>query len=272
MTLTQEIQEINSKDNQFIKLAGSLHLKKNRKEEGLFIIEGKTLVEEAIKKSIEIQSVFIKDKAELESLGLNQEAQIFLVDDELMSKISTTENPPPILAIAKQPKIPEAQINSSNLVLFCEDIKDPGNLGSIIRTAFAAGVKNIYLSPNCVDIYNPKVIRSSMGAIFYGSIRYIELNELEKELKEKSAAMGASLELVGTTPHTDSHYTEIQVNPLKNILLIIGNESQGMSEEALKACTRLVSIPLENGIESINVLAATSVLLFALFEKLKANI
>lgn len=272
MTLTMpEIQEITSKDNQFIKLAGSLQQKKARREEALILIEGKTLVEEANKKNLNLKHIFIQDEKELEGLNISTDTAVYKLDSELMSKISSTENPPPIVAIAETPKIPEAKLDTSNLLLFCENVKDPGNLGSIIRTAFAAGVKNIYLSPNCVDIYNPKVIRSSMGAVFYGSIRYIELKELEQELKQKSAEMGASLELVGSTPYTDSHYTEVQVNPLKNILLIMGNESQGMSEEAKKMCTRLVSIPLENGIESINVLAASSVLLFALSDKLKNN-
>lgn len=266
-----EIQEVASKDNQFIKLASSLQQKKARKEENLILIEGKTLVEEAIKKNLTIKHLFIQDEKELENLNLNSSISIYKLDAELMSKISSTENPPPIVAIAETPKIPEAKLDTSNLLLFCENVKDPGNLGSIIRTAFAAGVKNIYLSPKCVDIYNPKLIRSSMGAVFYGSIKYIELKELEQDLKQKSAEMGASLELIGSTPYTDSHYTEVQVNPLKNILLIMGNESQGMSEEAKQMCTRLVSIPLESGIESINVLAATSVLLFSLSDKLKAN-
>jgi len=265
------IQEITSKDNQFIKLAHSLQQKKARKEEKLILLEGKTLVEEAIKKALKIKHVFIQEEKELESLSLDPAVQVYKLDSELMARISTTDNPPPIVAIADTPKFPEAKLTTNNLLLFCENVKDPGNLGSIIRTAFAAGVKNIYLSPGCVDIYNPKVIRSSMGSIFYGSIQYIDLKNLEPDLKQKSAEMGASLELMGTTPHTDSHYTEVQVNPLKNILLIIGNESQGMSEEAKGMCTRLVSIPLENGIESINVLAASSILLFAFSDKLKNN-
>jgi RNA methyltransferase, TrmH family len=265
------IQEITSRDNQQIKLAASLHQKKTRKELELFIIEGLTLVEEAIKKSVQIKQIFFINEEDLKNFEINNEVELFKIDSELMSKISTTENPPPVLAIAKYLEIPEAKLATNNLLLYGENIKDPGNLGSIIRTAFAAGVKNIYLSPNSVDIYNPKVIRSSMGAIFYGHIQYIELEELEKDLKAKSAEMGASLELIGTTPHTDSHYTDVQLNPLKNILLIIGNESEGMSQEAESACTRLVSIPLENGIESINVLAATSILVFSLSEKLKTK-
>lgn len=265
------IQEITSKDNQQIKLAASLHQKKNRKELELFIIEGLTLLEEAFKKSVRIKQIFFLNEEDLSTLNINTAIELYKIDHELMSKISTTENPPPVLAVAEYLKIPEAKLDTNNLLLYGENIRDPGNLGSIIRTAFAAGVKNIYLSTNSVDIYNPKLIRSSMGAIFYGHIKYIELKDLEQDLKTQSAAIGASLELIGTTPHTDSHYSDVQLNPLKNVLLIIGNESEGMSQEAQEACTRLVSIPLENDIESINVLAATSVLLFSLSEKLKKN-
>lgn len=263
-------EEITSKENQFIKLAKSLHQKKDRNELNLFLIEGKNLLEEALKRNIKIKYLFYKDPKILSELqDLASTTQNFQIDEELLGKISTTENPPPLVAIAEKPQIIDTldtkkTQNLSDIFLYCENIQDPGNLGSILRTAFAAGVQSIYLSDTSVDIYNSKVLRSSMGAVFCGSISYISLEELIHKLKEKSAQENKNLEIIGTSSHAPTSYQEINLNPRKNALVIVGNEAQGMSKEAESRCTQLVSIPLANEIESINVLAATSVILFSL--------
>lgn len=285
-----DIQEISSRDNQYIKLAKFLHQKRGRQETNLFLLEGKTLIEEALKKQIKIQFLFVRNQAILDDLARQAQTQVFELNEDLMARIATTENPPPIVAIAEMPSFadPLDQQNCSKLetrglkqetepasslqpptssisiYLFLENISDPGNLGSIIRTAFAAGVKSIYLSPGSVDVFNTKVLRASMGTAFYGPIKYLGLEELKSRIQEQSKENNMSLEIVGTCPRSSKPYQELQFSPFKDVLILIGNESTGLSNEAKELCTQLVSIPLENGVESLNILAATSVILFGL--------
>jgi len=264
-------EEITSKENQYIKLAKSLHQKKERNELNMFLIEGKNLLEEALKRSIEIKYVFYDDPETLKNLSpqLKFSTESFMIEKDLLGKIATTENPPPVVAIAQKPSMTELTTQeqipqTSDIYLFCENVQDPGNLGSIIRTALAAGVKSIYLSETCVDIYNPKLIRSSMGAIFCGNINYINLDELVNKLKTRSQEQNKNLEIIGTSSHAVTSYKDIQLNPFKNALVIVGNEAHGMSKHAEDQCSQLVSIPLANQIESLNVLSATSIILFSL--------
>jgi len=278
-------EEITSKENQYIKLAKSLHQKKERNELNMFLIEGKNLLEEALKRGVEVKYVFYDDAETLKNLNpqLQFSTESFLIEKDLLGKIATTENPPPVVAIAKKPSMTDFVINreasqlglnlqnsqtpktqTSDIYLFCENVQDPGNLGSIIRTALAAGTKSIYLSETCVDIYNPKLIRSSMGAIFCGAINYINLDELISKLKTRSQEENKNLEIIGTSSHARTSYKDIQLNPFKNALVIVGNEAHGMSKHAEDQCSQLVSIPLANNIESLNVLSATSIILFSL--------
>ena len=262
MDQSVDIQIIESKENKYIKLATLLHQKKGREQEGLFLLEGKTLVQEALKKNLDIKFTFVSNSKTLDEIKLPYDIQSFEVSEDLMSKISTTDTPPPIVAVAQLPSFEDSLsgIEQKNIFLYLENISDPGNLGSIIRTAFAAGVKTIYISPGSVDVFNPKALRSSMGTAFYGAIRYIGLEELINKLKQHST----SLEILGTCPRAEINYNDIQFSPFKNILLLVGNESHGLSDSAKKLCTQLVQIPLANDVESLNILAATSVILFEL--------
>jgi len=262
-------QEINSKENQHIKFAVSLHNKKTRKEKKLCILEGKTLIDEAIKRNLNIQQVFATNAKYLLETNLDADIEKFIISEELMDKIASTENPPPLMAIAKLPET-DSTIKG-NFFLYGDNIQDPGNLGSIIRTAFACGINNIFLSPNSVDIFNSKTIRSSMGTVFCGSIEYLELDDLIARLEDKSNQENSGLEIIGTSSYADTDYTEFKLNAIKNILLIVGNESHGISQAALDRCSLVVKIVLENNVESLNVLAASSILMFDIKQKIKKN-
>ncbi len=286
----QTLQEITSKENQFIKLANSLQQKKHRQEQGLILLEGKKLIQEALKKNLCFKHIFIKEKAILDEFDPHafDNCEIYISNQELMEKISTTDTPPPIVAIVDYPEskdpldcigtttqqnlnLQQKQLQANkDLFLYCDTVRDPGNLGSIIRTAFAAGVKAIYISPESADIYNTKTLRSSMGAVFYGSINYINFNELINKFTPYLEQHKTSLEIIGTSPYATKNYNEISdLCPLKTVLVVIGNEAHGLSEEISKRCTELVKIPLANDIESINVLAASSVVLFDLASRWK---
>jgi len=284
----ENLNEIVSKDNQHIKLACSLQEKKYRKETNLIIFEGRTLIDEAIKRKVKIKSLFYNKDSVLEEFNKDHpekpEFEIYKISPELMEKISSTDSAPPLVAVSEKPYFADplhtdSQLSllekssstktTGNLFVYCENIQDPGNLGSIIRTAFAAGVETVYLSHDCADIFNPKTIRGSMGTIFCAPVIYKDLSDIKENLKAFSSLNKTSYEIIGTSSYAETSFDEININKLKNILLLVGNESKGLRDESLKACTMNVKINLENDIESLNVLSATSIILFDLKNKLK---
>lgn len=264
------MQEILSKENQYIKLASKLHNRKTRDELSLFIIEGKTLIKEALSKKQNIKHIFFLDEefySEIENL-LDSDTDCFSIDKSLMSKIAATENPPPVLAILE--KIQKTEKPNGNFFIYCEDLQDPGNLGSIIRSAFASGVNKIFLSPNSCDTYNPKTLRSSVGTIFYGDIEYKTLDQVIEELTEYSKTKNSKLEILGTSSHAKNNIFKTRFNKDDIHLVLIGSEAEGLSKKAIDSCNKLIKIPLYNGVESINVLAASSVVLFEINRSLTA--
>lgn len=277
------IQEITSPQNKFIKLAKSLNSSKGRKSSGLFLIEGHKVLQEALKRKIKLQYIFIAETGfedSLESISLKEYQRNENIDgiiinktpDRILKQISTTDTPSRVIAIAKQSTSKQSNEQENQKVtfsLYCEDIQDPGNLGSMIRSAFAAGVKNIYLSKACADIHNPKTVRSSMGAIFAGSI-YSNASIITEgdcsliKLENETRFSLENFQIIGSSSHTELNYKDLKLDKDKPILLMVGNEGKGLSEKSLQLCTSTVKIPMHNNIESLNALAATSVLLFHL--------
>ncbi|MFN4150455.1 MAG: TrmH family RNA methyltransferase [Candidatus Sericytochromatia bacterium] len=151
--------KLNSKENRLIKLAKKLHNKKDRKENQLFIIEGEKLIKDAIKSNVSISTIFIKDNLDL---SFESKAEIFEISDDLMSYISTTESSPPCLALAK---IEDKKLDKDkSFVLVLNDLQDPGNLGTILRSSEASGVDLVVASKTTTVVYNALVLRSSMFA------------------------------------------------------------------------------------------------------------
>lgn len=222
-----------------IKLIKSLDKKKFRNLHGLFILEGEKLLEEAISAKIEITKVFRREE----------------IGNNLMSRISLLSSPSPVVAVAKIPfEIPFEIPDSQELYLALESIKDPGNMGTIIRMAEWFGVKAIYCSPDCVDVYNPKVVQSTMGSLFRMKVSYIELEELVKMAKK-------NIPVYGTFMSGQNIY---QSALPKGALVVMGSESHGISPQLEQVISKKLHIPSfhkkENGIESLNVAIAASVI------------
>lgn len=259
--VSDSIEKITSKDNSKLKLARSLHSKSTRDEQGLFILEGETLIRDALSSGIEVQKVFISLN-KLESVkelldAARDEIELIEISEELMKGIATTSSAPPLLAIAKKPKLESKAnkvITTANKILFCENIQDPGNLGGIMRSAFASGVELLCLSENCVDIYNPKSIRSSMGALFKGKVQIVKLTDLKKNLPEHK--------IIATSSYAERSYKDLE--EIEKFILLVGNEANGLSPEALSLADIQVKIPMQNNIESLNVVTAASLILFEL--------
>ena len=175
---------IESNQNKIIKEVNALKAKKERDKTGLFILEGKRLVEE-IPNSWEIKYLL---KAESYSEDINFES-VYTVKDSLFEKISETVNPQGILAVChiKEFDVTNVDYGNSPFFVVLENVTDPGNMGTLIRTADAAGADGIFLSKGCVDIYNPKVIRATMGSIFHLPIyRNLNLMDLMEDFKNNN--------------------------------------------------------------------------------------
>lgn len=229
----------------------------------MYFIEGIRFVDEAIKGNAEIVKVLVSEKLEEINGGkdilsriqaLNYET--FFLTDKLFKEISDTENPQGILAIIKIKvyELSELFIDG-NFYIMLDSIQDPGNMGTIIRTADAAGAAGIIVSKGCVDIYNPKVLRATMGSIFHIPICfYVDAAELIATLKAKGIKVFAS-HLKGS-----SNYFEHVMR--ENIVLVIGNEANGISDEIVSLADVLVKIPMPGRSESLNASVAAGLLMY----------
>ncbi len=234
---------IESINNEKIKNYAKLNDKKYRMETGLFIAAGHHLVIEALKKGI------VK-----EILLLNGEDNIYgnvtYVTEEILKKVSNLTNNPKVLAICYIKENDEVKGN----VIILDDIKDPGNLGTIIRTSVAFNYETIILSKTCVDIYNPKVVRASEGMLFNLNIR---INDLEEEIAELKCA---GYKIFGTdVVGGEKPYYEKDKHAL-----IIGSEAKGMSDNIKKLCDKKLYISMNKKCESLNAGVSASILMYEL--------
>lgn len=243
---------IESNQNKIIKEVNSLKAKKERDKTGLFILEGKRLVDE-IPNSWEIKYLL---KAESYSEDINSE-NVYTVKDSLFEKISETVNPQGILAVCHIKEFDVTNVDYSNSPFFVvlENVTDPGNMGTLIRTADAAGADGIFLSKGCVDIYNPKVIRATMGSIFHLPIyRNLNLMDLMEDFKNNNVKTLAA-HLKGTS-------TPYKVDMTTACAVIIGNEANGLSDEISEIASDLVKIPMPGKAESMNAGIAGGILIY----------
>lgn len=239
---------ISSVDNKKIKLINSLKISKKRKEFGLFVVEGMHLVEEAYKNGF-LEEIFLLENEQLE-FSCNMD--ITYVTYEVMEKITTLKTPSNVIGICKIKNNNEV---IGNKILLLDDIQDPGNLGTIIRSACAFSIDTIILSRNSVDLYNEKVIRSTQGMIFKVNVIVDDLKDVINELKSDNYL------ILGTDVNNGINVREIK--PSK-FALIMGNEGSGIKEEIKRMCDKNLYIKMNHDCESLNVGVATSILLYEL--------
>lgn len=253
---------IESNDNKHFKELKKLKEKKYRKQFSLYIIEGLRFVEEAVKAEAEIDEIII-DEAKLERfqdicLKVNDD-KITLLKSSLFNQLSSTENPQGIIAVIK------TGFNDNNykgsFYVLLDKLQDPGNVGTIIRTAHAAAVDGIIVRDGTVDIYNDKTLRSTMGSIFYTNI--IEDKNLEVIQKFKEDGF----KLLASSLDTDFNYYEVDLSD--KIILVVGNEGNGVSDEVYELCDLKAKIPMPGNAESLNASVAASIMIY---EKVRQNL
>jgi len=239
------MENITSVDNKKVIAWTKLQDKKYRDLSSSFLIEGEHLLLEALKNQVVEEIVVTDDYVYDENIPHYQ------VSLNIMKKLSNLTTPPKVMALCH--KIDEGEITAK--VILLDGIQNPGNLGTIIRSALAFNFKTIVLGDNTVDIYNEKVIRATEGMIFSVNILKRNLLNYVYELKEKSYL------IVGTDVKEGIDIKKVKGD---KIALIVGNEGNGISEDLAKACDKLVNIKMNSECESLNVSVAASILMYEL--------
>ncbi len=240
-----------SKSN--IKLVNSLRVKKYRNETGLFIAEGERLVGDILGSSLRVKSLYHTSNW---GKSKTMDADAISISEDEMKKISGLSTPSSVLALVFIPvnKVSPADI-SKTLTIALDGVQDPGNFGTIIRLADWFGIDTILCSNDTVDAYSPKVVQACMGAISRVKISYCELPEILQNLRDK-----AKLTIYGTFMEGSNIYNE---KLLKNGIVVMGNEGNGICQEVEKIITHKIHIPSfansRNTVESLNVAMATAI-------------
>ncbi|MCL2540559.1 MAG: RNA methyltransferase [Firmicutes bacterium] len=270
--MMQNITKITSRQNEIIKAAAKLNDKKYRNSTGTVLIEGERMVADAARSGVEFVSVFfVEDKrfpkfpfaregvaggalAETDGVAAaisGAKTNFYHVTPQVMEVITNTVSPSGIAAVVKLTKH-EFRMPAGNFLVL-DRISDAGNIGTIIRTAAACGITDIY-AINCVDYLNPKALRSSMGAVFKVHVHEAteaQVLEIAAKIECVAADMGGVSVYKYKPPHT-------------RFGIVVGSEAHGVSKGLLAACKDTVSLPMQNGVESLNAAVSASVMMYVL--------
>ena len=243
------MQIITSLENKKIKYINKLKNKKFRDEEGIFVIETKHLIEEAYKSGF-LTELYLVDTNIESNILEDDKINKYQITEEIMNKISSLESPSNFLGLVK--KLPT--LNYGNRLLILDNIQNPGNLGTIIRSAVAFNLDTLILSNDCVDLYNDKTIRSSEGMLFKLNILRKDLNTFLTELKNNNYT------IYGTDVINGSIVGEIKFP--KKYAIIIGNEGKGLKSTLKNLVDQNIYIPMSPNAESLNAGIAASIIMY----------
>ncbi len=243
---------IESVKNQKVKDWKKLQTRKGREKAAAYLIEGPHIVEEAVKAEAPIIEVILTEGTDL-SYVFKEKTIVYTVTEKVMQELTDTETPQGMMAVCK---MKELELPRKGKLLLLDAIQDPGNLGTIIRTADSAGYDGILLGHGTVDAYNSKVLRSTQGSIFHLPVKKTNLIEEVQELKEAGMPIYAT-EVSGGTPYQD-------IKRDSQFAVILGNEANGVSEELQNLADVNVYIPIYGKAESLNVAVAAGILMYGL--------
>lgn len=256
------MREITSKENRIIKLREQLKSRKYRERYGLYLIEGKNLLEEAVKEKASIEAVLIRHG--YEGIPPDLEDRTYCLEEKLFDKLAETDTSQGVMAIVKKPQFSAADFvektAEENFVIL-DRLQDPGNIGTIIRTADAAGYSLVVALKGTADIFSPKVVRAAAGSLFRVPVVFIDDN---RELLSFIRAAGGKL--IATCFETDRCYYDVDLT--RGIGLIIGNEGNGISKELMEMADLKIRIPMSGTVESLNASVAAAILMY---EKVRAG-
>lgn len=244
--------EITSVNNELVKETVKLQQKKYRDRENKFLLEGFKSVEEAFNAGIEIDYVFVSDAEKYSFLN----CKIIITNEAVLKKISTTDSAPDVVAVAKKKVYSVEDLKDAQKVVLLENIKDLGNLGTILRTSTAFGADAVVLyGKECADLYNPKCVRSSVGNLWKIPVVYIEDFDKLNIFKD--------FERIATLPRANKYLKNFNVK--EPVLVMFGSEADGLSDELIDFATKEVKIEMASTVESLNLSVSCAVVLYNLF-------
>ncbi len=242
---------ITSLDNEKVKMLKKLQKKKYRDEYNLFIVEGEHLAIEAFRAGV-LEELILE-----EGTDLPFPSPYGYYSREVLSKISALDTPSSVMALCRK-RDRDGEEVEGNRILVLDDIQDPGNLGTIIRSALAFGVTTIVLSEETVDLYNPKVLRATQGMIFHTNIIVRNVYDWVRMIK------ASDFKVYGTCVDGGVDVKSLIPNDKEKFVLIVGNEGNGVKRRILDLCDENLYIKMNADVESLNVAVATSILLYEL--------
>ncbi|EIW14074.1 rRNA methylase, SpoU family [Lactiplantibacillus pentosus KCA1] len=254
------MEKINSLQNAHVKAWKKLQTKKGRKQQGQYLLDGWHLVNEAVKAHVAIQTLLITSKQLATEPDLTHFPAVIEISEEVAKHISATVTPQGVFAVATLPAVVDdlAQLDLTRPWLLLDNVQDPGNIGTMVRTADAAGFAGVAFGTGTVDIHQPKVERSMQGSQFHLQLISTDLTALVAQLQSQGAPVYGS-EL---NPQAAQY---LDVNAPTTFGLIMGNEGNGMSQELLAQTDQNLYIPIKGQAESLNVAVAAGILMFGLY-------
>ena len=247
------MEKITSTTNETVKETSKLQLKKYREETGLFLLEGGKAIEGAIEAGFKVISVFRDDEKEFPEIKSDK---TFIVNEAVLSKISSTKSPCRIVAVAKQKKYDLNDFLKMKKLILLENIKDAGNLGTILRACKAFAIDGVLLLGDTIDLYNPKVVRASVGCFDIPAIN----------IDYKNIKLFKAHTIYSTALYENS-------KPLKDMefkqpfIIAFGSEAEGLTKEFLQNKTENIKIETTSKVESLNLASAVSICLYKIFSK-----
>ncbi len=254
------METIMSLKNQLIKDMVHLQDRKTRQNLGLYMVEGLKMLQEAVMSGISIDMVFADKEHMQEVVEITNQCKTYMVTLEILSKLSEMKTPQGIIAVVKLPELKESIAFHGKKVLLLDRVQDPGNVGTMIRTADACGFDMVILSSDSADPWQPKALRASMGSIWH-----IDVEIASSSLIVVARAKESGLKTLAAHPR-DSRicWDEPMSMPL---LLVIGNEASGISEEMLHAVDTTLMIPMEGKAESLNAANAAAMIMYEILRQ-----
>lgn len=255
------IQHIESRNNGRIRAFKKLKEKKHRTKEGLYLVEGFRLLEEAFKAGKTVHAVLYTEEKEDDFnryiRPYIEREEVYLASQDVIMELSSTVHPQGIIGIVSIDESSFTDIpisyEDTSLFIYLDGLQDPGNFGTIIRSAHASGAKGIILGRNTVDAFSEKVIRSSMGSIFH-----MPIYQNGEEMLSRLLAKGYQLAVTSLLAKKNLYHEDLT----GNLIVAIGNEGSGITEEIAQKADTLLKIPMPGGAESLNAAVAASIVLF----------
>ena len=249
------MQKIESSSNSIIKQTKKLLTSSGRKKLGMFILEGERLVRDALLCGADIEYILVSESFDAEDI--TDSVRMYQIPDKLFNELKTTVNSQGILAVARYNLLDTCDIDvSKGTYLYLDSISDPGNMGTIIRSANAFGIDGIILSSGCADVMSPKVLRSTMSGIF-----------TVKLYKDDGCVLSIlsqhGFDILGTFPNGE--FSPRSFSYGDKCVIVMGNEANGICPEVERYCTHRITIPMTNDAESLNVSVACGIMLYEAF-------